>query len=426
MKMGQNSATGINKSYEGTHNRLHRVIELDRELDRIKDIDLLLERLLLLARREANADAGTVYIREGDQLAFKHTQNDTFHAKLKPDEKLIYSYFSIPINNKSISGFVGKNEVHLNIPDMYAIDENAPYSFDPTFDVRTGYKTVSTLTLPLISSDGELQGVLQLINARNEIGRFIPFKAEDVPFFEIFTLFASKAIQRAQMTRNLLMTISSFACLRDPEETGSHVNRVASFAVEIYEMWANARGVDIEERDKNKDVLRMAAMLHDVGKVGISDTILKKTGRFDDEEYRIMQSHTWVGARQFLDRTDLHMTAREVALSHHENWDGSGYPGRIGDLFEADQYIKDVKDMPPGLRGKEIPLFARIVAIADVYDALSSKRVYKDTWKEEKVLKTIRGLSGKKFDPELVAILFSILPTLRNIRERYPDSNNED
>jgi len=426
MRTRQNSVAQMGGPYGDSHDRLHRVIELDRELDRIKDIDLLLERFLLLARREANADAGTVYIREGNKLAFKHTQNDTFQAKLKPDEKLVYSYFSIPINNKSISGFVGKNEVYLNIPDMYAIDKNAPYSFDPSFDERTGYKTISTLTLPLISSDGELQGVLQLINARNEKDRFIPFKAEDVPFFEIFTLFASKAIQRAQMTRNLLITISSFACLRDPGETGSHVNRVASFAVEIYEKWANARGVDIEERDKNKDVLRMAAMLHDVGKVGISDIILKKAGRFDDEEYRIMQSHTWVGARQFLDKSDLHMIAKEVALSHHENWDGSGYPGKIGDLFEADQYIKDVKVRPPGLKGEEIPLFARIVALADVYDALNSKRVYKETWKEKKVLKTIRGLSGKKFDPELVDIFFSILPTLRNIQEKYPDFNDED
>ena len=93
-----------------SNDRLNRVIEIDRELDRIKDIDLLLERLLLIARREANADAGTVYIREGDKLAFKHTQNDTFQAKLKPGEKLPYSNFSIPISDKSISGFVANNE----------------------------------------------------------------------------------------------------------------------------------------------------------------------------------------------------------------------------------------------------------------------------------------------------------------------------
>jgi HD-GYP domain-containing protein (c-di-GMP phosphodiesterase class II) len=111
-----------------------------------------------------------------------------------------------------------------------------------------------------------------------------------------------------------------------------------------------------------------------------------------------------------------------VALSHHENWDGSGYPGRIGDLYDADKYIRDVEERPAGLKGEEIPLFARIVSVADVYDALCSKRVYKEAWDEKDVLKAIREDAGRKFDPELVDIFFSILPTLRNIREKYPDT----
>jgi len=405
-----------------SEDRLNRILDIDRELDRIKDLDLLLERLLLLARREANADAGTVYIRNGNQLAFTHTQNDTFQAKLKPDEKLIYSFFSIPISDKSISGFVANHETILNIPDMYDISSNAPYHFDPSFDRKTGYKTVSSLTFPLVSSDGELLGVMQLLNARGDDGLFIPFKPEDEPFFEIFARFGSKAIQRAQMTRNLLVTITRFAGLRDPKETDAHVNRVGSFSMEIYEAWAKRRRMDPEEREKNKDILRMAAMLHDVGKVGISDIILKKPGRFDDDEYRIMQSHTWLGARQFLDKSELDIIAQEVALYHHENWDGSGYPGKIGDLFEADKYIRDVEERPEGLRGEEIPLFARVVAIADVYDALCSKRAYKEAWNEDEVLKVMKEESGNKFDPELIEAFFSVLPTLRSIKERYRDS----
>lgn len=404
-----------------TTNRINQVLEIDRELDRIRDLDLLLERLLKVARRESNADAGTVYIREGDMLAFKHTQNDTFQAKLKPGEKLIYSFFSIPISDKSVAGFVANHETFLNIPDMYKIGTKAPYHFDPSFDERTGYKTVSSLTFPLISSDGDLLGVMQLLNARNGKGKFVPFESEDEPFFEIFARFGSKAIQRAQMTRNLLITITGFAGLRDPKETGPHVNRVGSFAMEIYEAWADRRGIDVDERDKNKDILRMAAMLHDVGKVGISDIILKKPGKFDDDEYRVMQSHTWLGARQFLDKSELNTIASQVALYHHENWDGSGYPGAIDDLFEADKYIKEVEERPPGLKKEEIPLYARVVAIADVYDALCSKRVYKEAWEEEDVLKVMRDESGRKFDPELIDAFFSILPTLRNIRERYPD-----
>lgn len=411
----------MNASRPASDDRLNRILEIDRDLDLIKDLDLLLERLLLLARREARADAGTVYICQGDELAFLHAQNDTFQAKLKPNEKLLYGYFTIPISDQSIAGFVAKHETLLNIPDMYAIDQAAPYSFDPSFDEKTGYKTVSSLTFPLISSDRRLLGVMQLLNAENIDGEFIPFREEDEPFFEIFARFGSKAIQRAQMTRNLLETITRFAGLRDPKETGAHVNRVGSFAMEIYEAWANRKGIDPERRDTYKDILRMAAMLHDIGKVGISDIILKKPTRLTDDEYRIMKSHTWLGARQFQDESELSFIAQQVALHHHENWDGTGYPGRVGDLSEADKYIENGVECPPGLVGEEIPIFARIVAIADVYDALSSARAYKPEWKESEVVASIRENAGRKFDPELVDVFLDVLPMLRNIRKRFPD-----
>ena len=413
----------MNASRPTSDDRLNRILEIDRDLDLIKDLDLLLERLLLLARREARADAGTVYICQGDELAFLHAQNDTFQAKLKPNEKLLYGYFTIPISDQSIAGFVAKHETFLNIPDMYAIDQAAPYSFDPSFDEKTGYKTVSSLTFPLISSDRRLLGVMQLLNAENIDGEFIAFREEDEPFFEIFARFGSKAIQRAQMTRNLLETITRFAGLRDPKETGSHVNRVGSFAMEIYEAWADRKGIDPERRDTYKDILRMAAMLHDIGKVGISDIILKKPTRLTDDEYRIMKSHTWLGARQFQDESELSFIAQQVALHHHENWDGTGYPGRVGDLFEADKYIENGMECPPGLVGEEIPIFARIVAIADVYDALSSARAYKPEWKESEVVASIRENAGRKFDPELVDVFLDVLPMLRNIRKRFPDSD---
>lgn len=411
----------MNASRPTSDDRLNRILEIDRDLDLIKDLDLLLERLLLLARREARADAGTVYICQGDELAFLHAQNDTFQAKLKPNEKLLYGYFTIPISDQSIAGFVAKHETFLNIPDMYAIDQAAPYSFDPSFDEKTGYKTVSSLTFPLISSDRRLLGVMQLLNAENIDGEFIAFREEDEPFFEIFARFGSKAIQRAQMTRNLLETITRFAGLRDPKETGAHVNRVGSFAMEIYEAWADRKGIDPERRDTYKDILRMAAMLHDIGKVGISDIILKKPTRLTDDEYRIMKSHTWLGARQFQDESELSFIAQQVALHHHENWDGTGYPGRVGDLFEADKYIENGMECPPGLVGEEIPIFARIVAIADVYDALSSARAYKPEWKESEVVASIRENAGRKFDPELVDVFLDVLPMLRNIRKRFPD-----
>lgn len=407
---------------------LSRILEIDRELDKIKDLDLLLEQLLFSARQEANADAGTVYIREGKQLSFRHAQNATKEAELKTGEKLEYTFFKIPISDKSIAGFVAKHQKTLNIPDMYAIDQEAPYHFNTSFDKKMNYKTVSTLTFPLISREKELLGVMQLINARNETGDFVPFSQEDEPFFEHFARNGTKAIERAQESRRFIEKLTGLAEMRDPKETGAHVNRVGRMAMEIYEAWAKSRNIDKEEMAKNKDILRRAAMLHDVGKIAIVDSVLKAPRKFTDGEYRIMKSHTWKGAVKLFDESELFSTASEVALRHHENWDGTGYPGHIGDLNEADKYIDQVEEGPPGFIGKEIPLFARIVAIADVYDALSSKRVYKEAWDEKDVIETMLGETNTKFDPELMKVFNTkpFLKILRNIREQYPDLPEDD
>jgi HD-GYP domain-containing protein (c-di-GMP phosphodiesterase class II) len=200
---------------------------------------------------------------------------------------------------------------------------------------------------------------------------------------------------------------------------------VGSIACEIYEAWAVKNNLAEKVIEKEKDILKMASMLHDVGKVGISDLILKKPGRFTEEEFNIMQSHTYIGARLFDNQeSDLDIIARDIALCHHENWDGSGYPGKIAwqEYDALEEKTGDISDHPVGLKGEEIPLFARIVALADVFDALSSKRVYKDAWSEDDVLNEIKKCRGNKFDPAVVDIFFEILPILRHIQEKYPDS----
>ena len=148
--------------------RLEEIIRLDSELNGIQDLDILLERILLEARRAVNADAGSIYIRNEDRLVIRYSQNDTQQRQLPPGQKLIYSIFTIDINEKTISGYVAAKGEPLNIPDMYNISEEAPYSFDPTYDNISKYKTVSTLTIPLQTNVGEIVGVLQLINKRSE------------------------------------------------------------------------------------------------------------------------------------------------------------------------------------------------------------------------------------------------------------------
>lgn len=163
-------------------------------------------------------------------------------------------------------------------------------------------------------------------------------------------------------------------------------------------------------------------MLHDVGKVAISDAILKKPARFSPEEFHVMQNHTIYGASLFQDAANspVDILARDIALTHHENWDGTGYPGWIdpstGNVIKADEDGK-----PLGRRGEEIPLGGRIVAIADVYDALCSRRVYKEPWTEENVFNELKKLSGIKFDPELIEAFFEILPSIKQTKEQYPE-----
>lgn len=401
---------------------VEEIIKLSNELNTIQDLDILLEKLLYEARKSVNADAGSIYIKDKDQLVFSHVQNDTLTKRLSQGQKLIYSTFKIPINTSSIAGFVASTGSILNIPDVYAIPENVPYKFNSTYDDISKYKTTSMLTVPLQTVDGAIIGVLQLINAKDAKGSIIAFTKDDEPVVQLFANNASLVLQRARMTRAILLRMISMAELRDPKETGAHVNRVATYAIELYERWAKRHGIDEKQSENNRDILRMAAMLHDVGKVAISDLILKKPARFTDEEYEIMKSHTYLGARLFKDmQSQFDEIASLVALTHHENWDGTGYPGYI-DLDTGKPLEKDSKGNPRPRKGEEIPIYGRIVALADVYDALSSKRVYKEAWDENDVLNEIKSAAGTKFDPELVDIFFECHDFLKSIRLRYPDS----
>ena len=404
--------------------KLNEIVLLGNEITLVQDLDILLEHILTKARKFTGADAGSIYIADGGKLKFQCNQNDTLQKKLAPGKKLIYSTFTVPIDNKTISGYVANNGEMLNIPDVYAIPEGSPYSFGVHYDELSKYHTTSMLTVPLKSNRGTVVGVLQLINAKNPMGEVTPFSRDDEPFIVYFASSAAVAIERAQMTRALLLRMISMAELRDPKETGPHVNRVASYAVEIYESWSNRCGCVSDEFNRNRDVLRMAAMLHDVGKVAISDAILKKPAKLDEDEYVIMKQHTFLGARLFAEKySSFDEAAYLVALNHHERWDGNGYPGHINPM--SGKPIPGYEGKGGGIRGKrgeEIPPFGRLVAIADVYDALASKRAYKEPWSEDRVLQTMRGEAGKHFDPEMLDAFFDSLDVIKSIAARYPES----
>lgn len=403
--------------------KLTQIINLGLEVAQVKDIDVLLERLLTEARQFVNADAGSIYIKEGAELKFSYTQNETIRKKLPEGKKLIYSTFTIPINEKSIAGYVALAGKTLNIKDVYTLPDGVPYSFDRQYDEISRYRTKSMITFPLKTHRGDVIGVLQLINALDKDKNIIRFAEGDEPFIMHFANNAAIAVERAMMTRAIILRMIRMAELRDPKETGAHVNRVAAYSVEIYETWALQKGIPEKEINSNRDILRMAAMLHDVGKVAISDVILKKPARLDNNEMEIMKQHTYLGARLFSDAySDFDETSCLVALNHHEKWDGKGYPGHI-DIMTGKPLpnFESGKGTALGKKEEEIPLFGRIVAIADVYDALSSRRVYKESWDESRVLETIKEDSGRHFDPDLISVFFASLDAIRSIAARYPD-----
>lgn len=401
--------------------KLREIINLSSEINTVQDLDILLERILLESRNIANADAGTIYIKNRDDLVFAHAQNNTLSGRLAPGKKLIYSSFRLPITEKSLSGYAAMTGQTIIEQDVYSIS-GKPYGFDKSFDEKSNYRTKSVMTVPLKNERNEVLGVMQIINPKDTSSEITGFSDEDILYVNHFAGMASMVIQKAQMTRTLILRMIQMAELRDPKETGAHVNRVASYSVEIYELWAKRNGIPAQEIESNRDILRMAAMLHDIGKVAISDIILKKPAKFSREEYEIIQSHTYQGAKIFQDaQSKIDEAARDVALRHHENWDGTGYPGDI-DIVTGKGIKTASNGSPLPLKGTEIPLFGRIVAIADVYDALSSKRVYKESWDEKEVYNEIRSLSGKKFDPELVDIFFDCIDIIKSIREKYPES----
>jgi len=397
--------------------RFENLLQISHKLNYTDDLDSVLERILTEARSLTESEAGTIYLRDGDELVFEHTQNDLlFTSNL--DNKNNYLSQRIPVTDSSIAGFVALNSLKgdgqdtvLNFPDVYDLSDTYPFHFDKSFDTGNDYRTKSLLATSVDNVNGENIGVIQLINKKGNRKQNIQFDKDDETVLSSFADLAAVHIERARITKEMILRMIKMAELRDPKETGAHVNRVGAYSAELYEHWAIKNGISEKEIKKVKGDYRMASMLHDVGKVGISDTILKKPGLFNDEERQIMKNHTIYGTELFkYAASDMDKLASEISISHHENWDGTGYPGSI--------------THQKGYVGENIPLSGRIVRITDVYDALISVRCYKEAWDEQKVLDEIEKNSGIEFDPFLVTCFFDIYETIKNIQVKYEEEED--
>jgi putative nucleotidyltransferase with HDIG domain len=252
---------------------------------------------------------------------------------------------------------------------------------------------------------GEDHYVLYFTDARDSENLLIVAGAArlselDMHLIKVFCTNVGIAFENLHLHQDLVDSQLEMVCLlagaaeTRSQESASHVRRVGLLA----EFFAREYGLD----DKAAEALRFAAPLHDIGKIAVPDVILNKPGPHTEAEATIMRTHAERGA-QLLSQSKLPLIrlAAEIARSHHENWDGSGYPN--------------------GLSATEIPVSGRITALADVYDALGSRRCYKHAWAADEVLEFIKRERGRKFEPRLVDILVEKFGKAEEVRQMLPD-----
>jgi HD-GYP domain-containing protein (c-di-GMP phosphodiesterase class II) len=264
-------------------------------------------------------------------------------------------------------------------------------------DKKTGYRTKALMVIPFRNNEGEIMGAYQAVNKLTESAEF---SQRDLEHLALAASYAGKSLESALLTneieetqKEIIFTMGEIGESRS-KETGNHVKRVAEYSYIL----ALGLGMNQEEAD----LLKMASPMHDIGKVAIPDSVLKKPGKLTDEEFDIMKSHTTIGYN-LLKNSKRHIlkTAAIVAYQHHEKWNGRGYPC--------------------GLKGNEIHIYGRITAIADVFDALGSERVYKAAWELDRILNLFKEERGQHFDPKVVDVFMEQLPKILKIRDEYSD-----
>ena len=346
---------------EELQNRLNLLVQFGGVVSKETHIDKLLEVIAAQVKRILSCDRCTVFILD------RHTNE--LWSKVAQDMQR--TEIRMP-STKGIAGEVASTGRTINIRDAYTETH-----FNPEIDHLTGYHTKTILAVPLNNVGGRTIGVFEVINKTAGY-----FDSDDEGILQLLGSLAASAIENAQLYESLsksqLETIYRLAITaeyRDQQDTAIHLKHISEYSAMI------AQGMGLPEKEVEN--IRYASPLHDIGKVGIADAILLKPGKLTPPEYDEMKKHTLYGAKILCNAESLLLQiACKVASSHHEKFDGTGYPAKI--------------------KGEQIPVYARIVSVADVFDALCMPRVYKPKWDPEKARDYVVGESGKAFDPVVV------------------------
>ena len=346
--------------------------ELQREVERLKslldislkfgstlDLQEILNLIMEIAKKTLDAEASSIF-------QIDEEKRELFFVVATGEKGKEAKTIRIPWG-KGIAGWVAEHGKPLLVPDV---------SKDPRFfqdvDKKTGFKTKSILAVPLIRK-GKVIGVAEVINKKGG-GEFT---VEDIILFEAIAEQAAVAMENAKLYSQLenLFLSSIRAIVNAIEEkdeyTRGHTGRVTEYSLLI--------GKRLGLSNDEIKTLELSALLHDVGKIGIPDSILRKPGRLTDEEYAVIKSHPLRGVK-ILEPIENIRHILPGIRHHHERYDGKGYPD--------------------GLKGKKIPFYARIIAVADAFDAMTSDRPYRKGLPIEIARKEIEENSGTQFDPE--------------------------
>jgi len=297
----------------------------------------------------------------------------------------------LPLDSGIVGSAVSSGE-KIILDDVYK-----DRRFNHNIDTQTGYLTKSMMVIPMFNKSSEIIGALQVINKQSEDETFDKRDLERLSLASIYaaeTLISEKLSKDIEDTeKEVILTMGSIGESRS-KETGNHVKRVAEYSKVLALAWGMS--------DIDAELLKQASPMHDIGKVAIPDAILNKAGVLNSYERQIMDTHSELGF-EMIKNSDkpLFKAAAIVAREHHEKWDGSGYP--------------------KGLKGEEIHIYGRITAIADVFDALGTDRVYKTAWSDEKIFNYFKEERAKHFDPTLIDLFFDNLDEVLSIKETLKD-----
>jgi putative nucleotidyltransferase with HDIG domain len=342
--------------------------QISRHLHQTLDIDELIPRIFIEVNKAINAEAQSIWLVDEEAGVIKCR-----YARGASAEALMG--LSVPLDAPSIVGTSVAKHESIIIKDA----QNDPRRAR-SVDEKTGFVTRSLMTVPLVLEDRSI-GAIQAVNKRD--GQL--FNKDDLDLFRSIADSAALAVSNAQLVADLqnsydltLDALSAALDLRD-RETEGHSRRVVEYTSRL----AEKIGLD---KEAIKDI-RRGALIHDIGKIGVPDAVLHKPGSLDDKERMVIERHPQAGYNM-LEGIPYLREEIQIVICHQEKWDGTGYPH--------------------GLRGEEIPIGARLFAIADTFDALTSDRPYRHGTSYETARRIIEGESGRQFDPQAVAVFLAI------------------